>query len=409
MSTAPSTSEPPILSELSSLDSSSPEYATQFVDLILDAATQIKASDVHLQPTSDGLDLRWRLDGVLQPVGVFPRGDAADVVSRMKVLAELLTYRTDVPQEGRIRDKRGNVEIRVSTFPTLHGERAVVRMFAAQGEYLHLRDLGLPDDIFERVSEMLVETSGAILITGPAGSGKTTTAYACLRELVAASAGGKSIVSLEDPIESAVDGVSQSRVNPTAGFDLASGLRSLMRQDPEAIMVGEIRDQETAEIAIQAALTGHLVLSTMHTNVAAGAVTRCLDMGVQSYKIAAALVGVIAQRLVRTVCPDCRAPYYPPAQTLDLIGYSGDRRRQFIRGEGCRQCFDTGFRGRTGVYEVLLATREIRELISRDPDLEKLRALNQQTGGASLLEEGLRLAEEGRTSLDEVMRVALVD
>lgn len=181
MSAASATKDSCVYDRLVELDSSGPEYATKFVDVLLDAASRIRASDVHLQPTVDGLDVRWRLDGVLQPVGQFPRGEAADVVSRMKVLAELLTYRTDVPQEGRIRDRRGNVEIRVSTFPTLHGERAVVRLFAAQGEYLHLQDLGLPEDISTRLVELLAETSGAILITGPAGSGKTTTAYACLR------------------------------------------------------------------------------------------------------------------------------------------------------------------------------------------------------------------------------------
>ena len=244
------------------------QYAMQFVELLLDSARSLDASDIHLQPTPAGLELRLRIDGVLQALGVFPAGVAANVIARIKVLADLLTYRTDVPQEGRIRSATP-VEMRVSTFPTLYGEKAVVRLFAG-GRFLRIDDLGLPVEIASALRRLLAETSGAILITGPAGSGKTTTAYACLRELVASSESGRSIATLEDPIETAIAGVAQSQVNAAAGFDLATGLRSLMRQDPEVIMVGEIRDRATAEIAFQAALTGQLVLSTFHAPSAAG-------------------------------------------------------------------------------------------------------------------------------------------
>ncbi len=221
-----------ISDRLAALDASEATYASQFVELLLSAARGVGTSDIHLQPTSDGLAVGWRLDGVLQPVGTFPFGDSADVVARLKVLAELLTYRTDVPQEGRIRGSGDDVEMRVSTFPTLFGERAVVRLFAADGLYLHLDQLGLPSEVQSRLGQLLCETSGALLVTGPAGSGKTTTAYGCLRQLVRATQGGRSIVSLEDPIEVAVSGVAQSQVNATAGFDMHNGLRSLLRQDP---------------------------------------------------------------------------------------------------------------------------------------------------------------------------------
>jgi type II secretory ATPase GspE/PulE/Tfp pilus assembly ATPase PilB-like protein len=399
MSTASASNNASVHDRLADLDSSSPDYATAFVDLLLDAASRIRASDVHLQPTADGLDVRWRLDGVLQPVGVFPRGEAADIVSRMKVLAELLTYRTDVPQEGRIRDRRGSVEIRVSTFPTLHGERAVVRLFAAQGEYLHLPDLGLPDDISSRLSELLAETSGAILITGPAGSGKTTTAYACLRELVRNSAGGKSIVSLEDPIESAVDGVSQSRVNPTAGFDLAAGLRSLMRQDPEAIMVGEIRDRATAEAAFQASLTGHLLVTTFHAGSAAGAISRLSDMGIEPYLLRSGILGILSQRLVRRLC-SCRTQITEESAKLNLPV------AQAWQNAGCDECLGSGYRGRVVLAELLQASpTELGRAILSQSDAPQLEQLAIEAGMISICKRAKTAVESGTTSPSEIRRV----
>ncbi|MEO8495222.1 MAG: GspE/PulE family protein [Planctomycetota bacterium] len=399
MSTASAANDANVHDQLADLDASRPEYATAFVNLLLDAASRIRASDVHLQPTASGLDVRWRLDGVLQPVGVFPRGEAADIVSRMKVLAELLTYRTDVPQEGRIRDRRGNVEIRVSTFPTLHGERAVVRLFAAQGEYLHLEDLGLPEDISTRLGELLAETSGAIIITGPAGSGKTTTAYACLRELVRTSAGGKSIVSLEDPIESAVDGVSQSRVNPNAGFDLAAGLRSLMRQDPEAIMVGEIRDRATAEAAFQASLTGHLLLTTFHAGSAAGAISRLSDMGIEPYLLRSGILGILSQRLVRRLCA-CRKPVPDEAAKLNLAAAHA------WQSVGCGECLDSGYRGRVVLAELLQASpSELGRAILSRSDAPQLEQLAIEAGMISIGQRAKTAVEAGQTSPSEVRRV----
>jgi type II secretory ATPase GspE/PulE/Tfp pilus assembly ATPase PilB-like protein len=247
-------------------------------------------------------------------VGLFPRGEAADVVTRLKVLADLLTYKTDVPQEGRIRQALGEMETRVSTFPTLHGERAVVRLFAAAGRLLFPEDLGLPDEVLECLKRLLVETSGAILVTGPAGSGKTTTVYAALRHIVRESGGARSIVALEDPIESAVPGVAQSQVSGAAGFDLAAALRSVMRQDPEVIAVGEMRDRATAEGALAASLTGHLVLTTFHAGSAAGALARLADMGLEPYQLRGGILAIFnAKPVMRAGCPlwKCSHPQAP--------------------------------------------------------------------------------------------------
>ncbi len=295
--------EIPIHSELAALDPVDPEYATRFVGALSTAARNRGASDVHLQPTPEGLNLKWRLDGVLMPIGTFPPGLTANVVARLKVLADLLTYRTDVPQEGRIRSSETAIEMRASTFPTLYGEKAVVRLFTSSTRFLELADLGLGDDVELGLGRLLGETSGAILAVGPAGSGKTTTLYACLREIAARSQGGRSIVTLEDPIEVSLPGVAQSQVNLPAGFDLASGLRSVMRQDPEVILVGEIRDRTTAQIALEASLTGQLVLSSFHAPSAAGAISRLLEMGLEPYVLRSGLLAVVAQRLLRKLCP----------------------------------------------------------------------------------------------------------
>ncbi len=274
---------------LAQLDPSSPRYATDVVDRVLADAQKAGTSDVHWQPGGDGLELRWRIDGVLQPVALVPAQVAPNVVARLKVMAELLTYRTDVPQEGRIRGVPGEIEMRLSTFPTVFGEKAVVRMFAAPGRFLRLDDLGLPGEVREGLSHGLEETSGAIVLAGPAGSGKTTTIYGCLRELAARRPGERSLATLEDPVEAIVPGVAQSQVNPAAGLTLEAGLKSLLRQDPEVIAIGEVRDRATAEIALQAALTGHLTLTTFHAGSACEVIGRFLDMGIEPYAVRSGL------------------------------------------------------------------------------------------------------------------------
>jgi type II secretory ATPase GspE/PulE/Tfp pilus assembly ATPase PilB-like protein len=399
---------------LSALDPAEPAYATRFVDALLDAARRLGASDVHVQPGGGGLEVRWRLDGVLQPVGTFPAGEAADVVTRLKVLADLLTYKSDVPQEGRIRkgaDRNGRqvlpggeIEMRVSTFPTLHGERAVVRIFAAAGGLRYLPDLGLPAEIETGMARLIGETSGALIVAGPAGSGKTTTVYAALRELVRAAGGGKSIVSLEDPIEMAIEGVAQSQVSRAAGFDLATGLRSIMRQDPEVIAVGEIRDGETAETAFQASLTGHLVLTTFHAGSAATALSRLADMGIEPYVLRSGLLAVVCQRLVRRLC-QC-AEHAGSGQTnseQELLGLPVSSARA---PRGCEQCLHTGYRGRMVLAEMLLPeTGQLAPAILSRADATELQRRAVAGGMTTVWQRALAAVEAGQTSPAEVRRV----
>ena len=386
---------------VAALDARGPLFATELVGLVLAAARRVGASDVHLQPASGGMEVRWRVDGVLTLAATLPRAVAPNVVARLKVLADLLTYRSDAPQEGRIRLAAGSgeVEMRVSTFPTLHGEKAVIRLFAESNRYRRVADLGLPEEVAATLGQLLAETSGMILLTGPAGAGKTTTIYACLRDLVATTSGGRSLASLEDPIEADVPGVAQSQVNPSAGFDLASGLRSLLRQDPEVIAVGEIRDRPTAEGAFGASLTGHLVLATFHAGSAAGAVGRLSDLGIEPYLLRSGLLAVVCQRLVRRLCESC----------------SSRRRRRFSRpgcrdmprmAVGCPDCGGTGYRGRSVLAEVLLPGRaEVASAILDRADVPRVEAAAIASGMITRWGRARRAVEDGVTSPVEVRRV----
>jgi type II secretory ATPase GspE/PulE/Tfp pilus assembly ATPase PilB-like protein len=312
------------------------------------------------------------------------------------------------PQDGRIHvvvDGR-KIDLRVSTLPTILGEKLVMRVLDRSNVTFKLDQLGMPDHLLTDFQTMLSRPHGLLLVTGPTGSGKTTTLYSAIELIKSVH---RNIVTVEDPVEYQLELINQVQVGSATGVSFADALRSILRQDPDVIMVGEIRDAETATVAIQAALTGHLVLSTLHTNDSTGAITRLLDMGIPSYKIAASLVGVVAQRLVRLVCPNCRRPYFPPAEYLEMIHFAGDARQAFVRGEGCPQCFDTGFRGRLGIYEVLRITPEIRQAITTEADLDRLRQLHRAQGGTLLLDEGVRLAEQGKTSLEEAVRVAFIE
>ncbi len=382
--------------EIAALKTADPQYAVQAVDRVLAAGRDAAASDLHLTPSADGLDLRWRVDGVLQPAARFPREVSANIVARLKVLAELLTYRTDVPQEGRIRE--GQVEMRVSTFPTLYGEKAVVRLFAASKSLLRPGDLGLPAEIGAGLTQLLAETSGALLVTGPAGSGKTTTLYACLRELAAQSS-ARSLASLEDPIEVSVPGVAQSQVNPVAGFDLATGLRFLLRQDPEVIMVGEIRDPETADVAFQASLTGHLVLSTFHAGSASACISRLSDMGIEPYLLRSGILAIVSQRLVRMLCT-CAIPVTDDA---GLLGLNVTTARQPV---GCAECSQTGYRGRLLLAEMFTAQHsELGRAILSQSDARQLEDLAIQSGMIPLAARARAAIDAGQTSPGEVRRV----
>jgi len=385
---------------LASMNSSLPGYATDAVDVLLDFANQVGTSDVHLQPAETGLDVRFRHDGVLQPVAVVTPGTSSSISARLKVLADLLTYRTDVPQEGRIAKPRHGREIRVSTFPTLHGERVVLRFFGHQREFSRLEDLGNPPQLTARIRDALVETSGAMLVTGPAGSGKSTTLYACLRHIVLDSGGARSVVSIEDPIEVPVAGVAQSQVDPASGFDLKTGLRSLMRQDPEVIMVGEIRDRDTAEFAIQASLTGQLLLGTFHSDTSAGAVTRLIEMGIEPFLVRSGLITVVTQRLLRTLCQQCARESTDPAT---FYGMEVDRAR--VPG-GCPQCNGTGYRGRAMISEFLdVRNDQIGRAILRKADSRELYRIAIDNGMTPMFMQAGSLVREGRTSPAEVWRV----
>ena len=364
-----------------------------------------RASDIHLEPDRKYSVVRFRVDGQLREV-LRPRRDMhAALVSRIKVMAKLDIAEHRQSQDGRfqVTMEGRSVDFRVSTLPTVLGEKVVLRILDRQNLNFDLDKLGIPHNLLKNVKQLLAKPYGLLLVTGPTGSGKTTTLYSAL-ELVKSV--HRNIVTVEDPVEYQIDLVNQVQVDEARKTSFASALRSILRQDPDIIMIGEIRDRETANIAVQAALTGHLVLSTLHTNDSVSAVTRLMDMGLEPFKVAASLIGVLAQRLLRTTCPRCRTFYYPPRELLETIHYQGDQRRSFIRGEGCVDCYDSGFQGRTGIYEVMLVDQKMREMIGRKFDVDALRQCHQEGGGRSLLEEGIRLAEEQQTSLDEVMRVA---
>jgi type II secretory ATPase GspE/PulE/Tfp pilus assembly ATPase PilB-like protein len=407
------------------IDSRQERYVAELVDALLAGAEAAGASDVHLVPDRRGLQMDWRIDGVLQPVAHF-EGIAPNVVARLKVLAQLLTYRTDVPQEGRIlhrtlesspslesslqaasgrlkpglqRGEDALVEMRVSTFPTLYGEKAVVRLFVGSGRYQRLDDLGLPEGIADDWRRLITATNGVLLISGPAGSGKTTTLYASLRDIRETSPQRRSLVSLEDPIEAEVPGVAQSQVNAAAGFDFARGLRSVLRQDPEVIMVGEIRDRETAETVFQASLSGILVLTSFHAGTAAEAVNRVSDLGVEPYLLSSGLLGILSQRLLRRLC-DCAAACDEPAHSLALPV------ARFRVPVGCEQCGGTGFRGRLLLAE-LLATDAggLRRAILARGDSAEIERQAVEAGMQTLLSQACRAVEAGATAPAEVRRV----
>ncbi|MCL6502335.1 MAG: GspE/PulE family protein [Pirellulales bacterium] len=334
---------------------------------------------------------------MLQPLASIPRSVGPNVVARLKVLAGLLTYRTDVPQEGRIQDAQLGFEVRVSTLPTLFGEKAVVRLFGGQSRVLRLAELGFAPSVAQRWSELVRETSGMLIITGPAGSGKTTTAYALMREIVEQSQGGRSAATLEDPVELALPGVSQTQANPMADFDLSGALKFLLRQDPEVIMVGEMRDAETARLAFQAAVTGHLVVSTFHAGSAAEAVSRLADMGIPPYMLRSGLLAIVSQRLLRRLCT-CSLP----AEQGALEGLPV----QFARvAKGCDACLGTGYHGRVPVAELLEPAGEVGRAILSRTDADRVEALAIQAGMVPIWQQALARVEAGDTSPQEVVRV----
>lgn len=389
----------PVSAILSNFQDLQAEGVPEIIDELLESARDRGASDLHFVPTETALELSWRVDGVLHHVGHLPRALSGNVVARLKVLAELLTYRTDIPQEGRIRSDDNTLDMRVSTFPTLFGEKTVVRLLRTSDRFARVDHLGLPDDVGHLLHQSLNCRGGLLLVTGPAGSGKTTTLYACLRDLATGEGRPLSLVSLEDPIESVVTGVAQSQVNPAAGFDYATGLRSLMRQDPEVIMVGEIRDRETAETVLQASLTGHLVLTTFHAGSCAEAIGRLADMGIEPYLLRSGLLAILCQRLLRRLC-HCSQP--APKDTPQTP-WSTDSHHV---STGCPDCHETGYAGRGVIAEWLdPSLPTIADAILRRNDSRSLHDAAVSVGHVDLATRGLAAINSGWTTPQEVTRV----
>ena len=374
------------------------------VNVMLLSAVRDKASDIHIEPDKKGTRVRYRVDGVLRDLMKPPPGMHAAIVSRVKVIGKMDIAEKRLPQEGRVHiiAEGREIDLRVSSMPTLLGEKLVMRILDKENLRIRLEDLGLRPQTVSTVKQMLDRPHGLFLVTGPTGSGKTTTLYSALDLLRSPEL---NILTVEDPVEYQLDLVNQIQVQSAIGMDFARALRSILRQDPDVIMVGEIRDQETARVAVQAALTGHLVLATLHTNDAPGAVARLLDMGIEPYLLSAALIGVIGQRLARKICPNCATKYFPAALELEEAGLADKAGRPFRKGSGCQQCHDTGFRGRLGLYEVMEVSAEIRRLIHRAAASHEIREQLSKVNFVSLREEGLLAAQAGSTSLDEVMRV----
>ncbi|MCH2114014.1 MAG: Flp pilus assembly complex ATPase component TadA [Pirellulales bacterium] len=378
------------------------------VNYLVLQAIRKQASDIHIEPSRKFSTVRFRIDGHLVEM-LRPRRDIFPaIVSRIKVMAKLDIAEQRVPQDGRcqvVADGK-EVDLRISTLPTVLGEKVVIRVLDKQRLTFDLHKLGIPDPTLSIITDLLKKPYGLVLVSGPTGSGKTTTLYSALELIKSVS---RNIVTVEDPVEYQIELVNQVQVDSARKLQFATALRSILRQDPDVIMVGEIRDAETAQVAVQAALTGHLVLSTLHTNDSVSAITRMMDMGIESYKLAAALVGVVAQRLVRTNCPHCKTTYFPSAEFLEAVHYEGDTHRSFSKGAGCRECFDTGFKGRTGIYEVLPSNSQLRQLIAEEAPLETVRKWFDEQGFPSLLGSGLELAENEATSLDEIARIVFID
>ena len=393
------------LDDLVSLANEAP--VVKIVNLLLLEALDTRASDVHLESYQNGLRVRYRVDGVLQDAIAPPPRLAAAVVSRLKIMAELDIAERRVPQDGRIRLRMHDrqVDVRVSTLPTLHGESVVLRLLDKESGRIDLEALGMGPDTLVRFDKVIARPHGIVLSTGPTGSGKTTTLYAAVDRI---RTGREKILTVEDPVEYELPGVPQVPVNEKVGLTFANALRALLRQDPDVMLVGEIRDQETADIATHAALTGHLVLSTLHTNDAATALTRLVDLGIEPYLVASTVEAVLAQRLVRRICESCRRPVELTAEQRAALGDAASELGEVWEGEGCEQCRGTGYSGRTGIYELLVMEPEIREAVLGDTTISagRLQVLAREAGMKLLREDGLRVVAEGLTTVEEVLRVA---
>ncbi len=379
----------------------------KLVNMIIMKAVEEKASDIHIEPEEDMLRVRNRVDGVMHETLTLPKKVQLAVASRIKILSKIDIAETRKPQDGKIRLKveGRDLDIRVSTMPTMHGENIVMRLLEQSKVVLGLSDLGFDETTLKKFEILIRKAYGMVLATGPTGSGKTTSLYTALHTINTVD---KNIITIEDPVEYQIPMIRQTQVNVKAGLTFASGLRSILRQDPDIVLVGEIRDTETADIAVQAALTGHLVFSSIHTNDAAGAVSRLLDMGVEPFLISSALIGVLAQRLVRTICKKCKEPCKVDQELLTKMGIKGSS-GNFFKGKGCQECGMSGHGKRMGIYELLFVDEPIRRLMIQRASADEIKAQAQKTGMQSMRVDGIKKAEKGLTTLEEVLKVTLED
>jgi len=385
------------------LEQSSDSSVIRLLNALLTEAIQQGASDIHFEPQEDGLSVRYRIDGVLQLRHAPPQELQGQLITRIKVLARLDIAEHRLPQDGRIKLKIGGrqIDFRVSTIPVVFGERVVLRILDKSNVLLGLPKLGMRTHVMDTFQKLLRLSEGIILVTGPTGSGKTTTLYSAVSEINSPEI---NIMTIEDPVEYKLQGMAQMGVNPKIHLDFATGLRHILRQDPDVIMIGEIRDKETAEIAIQASLTGHLVFSTLHTNDAPSALTRLVDMGIESYLLTSSVVGVLAQRLVRTICPSCRIAYQPSHTELSELGLHEPA--LFYQGVGCDHCFGSGYKGRHGIYELMTVGNVIKQQLLKSADAVELRHVALSHGMVPLRSEGACLVVQGLTTSAEVLRVS---
>lgn len=374
----------------------------KLVNLIIMQAVKDRASDIHIEPEKDKVRIRYRIDGILHEVQDMAKHLQNVLASRIKVMAKMDIAETRNPQDGRIQLKMESksLDLRVSSFPTVHGENIVLRILDKSSLLLGLKDLGFLESDLKEFNKVILRPNGIILVTGPTGSGKTTTLYAALSTI---NSPELNIITIEDPVEYEIPLVRQTQINPKAGLTFANGLRSILRQDPDIIMVGEIRDKETAEIAIQASLTGHLVFSTLHTNDAASALTRLIDMGIEPFLIASSVIAILAQRLVRVICPSCKEKYTPAEEVWGDLKLT--ERFDFYRGKGCMKCKNTGFSGRIGIYELLLMSEEIKNMVTAKISANEIKNKAINLGMYTLYDDGIQKVKNGITTLEEVLRV----
>ncbi len=386
------------------LDATDEAPIIRLVNSVLFQAVRQRASDIHFESFERGLVIRYRIDGVLYPVLTPPKHLQASIIARLKIMAGLNIAEKRLPQDGRfaIRTAGKDVDLRVSVLPTSHGERVVLRLLEKENRLLNLSEMGFSKERLTVIHQLIQLAHGIMLVTGPTGSGKTTTLYAALTHI---NSPDKNIITVEDPVEYQLLGVGQMQVNPKINLTFAAGLRSILRQDPDVIMIGEIRDRETAEIAIHASLTGHLVFSTLHTNDAASAATRLIDMGIEPFLVASSVVAVLAQRLLRRICPDCKRPYRASENELSRLDLPPGSAVTLYRGAGCTACSQTGYRGRTGIFELMVLDDDIRRLIGGKADSTAIKQTAVAKGMVTLKQEGVERVIHGHTTLEEVMRI----